>query len=230
MADESDEIFVVMPFGIKALGARAIDFDHVYRELIRRAGQEAGWRVTRIDEIAALGPISEQYLQRLFQASIVIADVTMPNGNVFYELGIRHAISTGLTLMTALKGTQLPFDIAHLRVFFYELDDLEGARTLLKRTLSNKRTLYARREDSGNPVRTLLEKLGTVTSPKQDSAAFAQDLAGRIQRAKTVEQLLSVWAWARNLSPLPALALIPLAERLAEYGEWSISTKSCVPP
>jgi 3',5'-cyclic AMP phosphodiesterase CpdA/Tfp pilus assembly protein PilF len=225
MADRIDEIFVVMPFGTKSLGTLSIDFDHIYHELIRKAGEEAGWRVTRIDEVAAPGPISEQYLQRLFQASIVIADVSMPNGNVFYELGIRHAISTGLTLMTALDGTQLPFDIAHLRVFFYKLDDLGRTRALLVRTLSDKRGLSDRPEDLGNPVRTFLEKLGTVTSPKQDSAAFAQDLVGRIERAKTVEQLLGVWAWARNLSPLPALALIPLAERLAEYGEWSISTE-----
>ena len=57
MADRIDEIFAVMPFGTKSLGARPIDFDHVYHELIRQAGEKAGWRVTRIDEIAAPGPI-----------------------------------------------------------------------------------------------------------------------------------------------------------------------------
>jgi 3',5'-cyclic AMP phosphodiesterase CpdA/tetratricopeptide (TPR) repeat protein len=223
MNGQGREIFVVMPFGKRSLGGtrrapRTIDFDRVYRDLIRAAGLDAGWLVERIDELSSPGVISEQYLQRLFDAPIVIADVTMPNANVFYELGIRHAISTGVTLMTALEGTQLPFDISHLRVLFYRLERLDQAR----RDLTN--AIGSHVEDSANPVRSFLERLGTTTSPKHDSAAFAQDLSGRIQRAKTVEQLLGVWSWAKNQSPLPPLALIPLAERLSEYGEWSTSS------
>lgn len=223
MKNRGREIFVVMPFGKRSFrglyGAHlAIDFDLVYRDLIRAAGLDAGWNVTRIDELSSPGIISEQYLRRLFDAPIVIADVTMPNGNVFYELGIRHAIATGITLMTALEGTQLPFDIAHLRVLFYRLDQLDQARRDLATAIND------RVDDSSNPVRSFLERLGTTTSPKHDSAAFAQDLSGRIQRAKTVEQLFGVWSWAKNQSPLPPLALITLAERLSEYGEWSTSS------
>src|SRR4051812_16257442 len=104
------DVFVVMPFGRKTffgpLGPITMDFDEVYDELIRPAVTELGWTVSRIDDLSAPGVISEQYLRRLFEASVVIADVTMPNANVFYELGIRHAISTGLTVMIAADGTQ----------------------------------------------------------------------------------------------------------------------------
>lgn len=221
MENQDREVFVVMPFGRKSFTIAdtpvEIDFDRVYRELICPASGAAGWHVNRIDELSSPGVISEQYLKRLFAASVVIADVTMPNGNVFYELGIRHAISTGLTLMIALEGTRLPFDIAHLRVLSYRPDRLEEARDALAAAVSS------RVDDTTNPVRAFLERLGATTSPRLDNAAFAQDLAGRIQRAKTVEQLVGIWNWTKNQSPLPALALLQLAGRLSEFNEWATS-------
>jgi 3',5'-cyclic AMP phosphodiesterase CpdA len=219
-AMQEPEVFVVMPFGIKhfSLNHEAVEmnFDRVYKDLIYPAVESAGLRVNRIDELAMPGIITEQYLQRLFEAAIVIADVTMPNGNVFYELGIRHAVSTGLTLLIAHEGTPLPFDIAHLRVYFYKRHRLETSRGLLVSALAS------RVDETVNPVRKFLQKLGQATSAT-DGAAFAQDLASRVLRAKTVEQLIGIWGWAKNQSPLPPLTLLQLAERLAEFDEWTTS-------
>jgi tetratricopeptide (TPR) repeat protein/predicted phosphodiesterase len=217
------EVFVVMPFGEKlflgAAGARRMDFDHVYRELIRPSVESIGWTAARIDEESVPGVITDQYLRRLFESAVVIADVTMPNGNVFYELGIRHAISTGLTVMIAVEGTALPFDIAHQRVLFYRIDALESARVLLAKAIRS------RIEDPSNPVRDFLERLGTTTNPRSDGAAFSHDLASRVQRARNVEQLIAVWGWARHQSPLPALGLMHLAERMSEFGAWTSSVE-----
>lgn len=217
------EVFVVMPFGEKMFigpaGTHRMDFDQVYRDLIRPSVELIGWTAARIDDQSAPGVITEQYLRRLFEASVVIADVTMPNGNVFYELGIRHAISTGLTVMIAVEGTILPFDIAHQRVHFYRLGELEASRAVLAGAIRSHI------DEPGNPVRDFLERLGTTTNPKSDGAAFAQDLAGRVQRAKTVDQLIAIWGWARHQSPLPALGLLQLAERMGEFGAWDPSVE-----
>ncbi len=218
------EIFVVMPFGKRVLVEKGveeqIDFDSIYNDLIRPAGHRIGWQVTRIDEVVRPGPISDQYLRRLFEAPVVIADVSMPNSNVFYELGIRHSISTGLTLLTALEGTSLPFDIAHLRVIFYDYQKLEESQEKIIEFLSEP---IQQRTD--NPVRSFLEQFGSTLTPSVDSTIFVQELAARIQRAKTIEQLLGVWFWAKNLSPLPALELIPLAEQLGEFRAWESSVE-----
>lgn len=220
MSKTPRKLFAVMPFGVKA----EIDFDLVYSELIRPAGNAAGWAVLRIDDIAVPGAISDQYLREIFDADMVVADVSISNANVFYELGIRHAISTGGTLLLALKGTPLPFDIAHLWVLFYELDSsgLLKARKRLEQTLLDYRPNQTL---TSNPIRQFLEKLGAVSNPASNIIAFEQELYGRISRGRNLEQLVAVWRWAQNLEPLPALALLSLAERLSEFEAWQISVE-----
>ena len=50
----------------------------------------------------------------------MVADVTYPNPNVFYELGLRHACRTGTVIIKDREGPRVPFDIAHLRYVEYE--------------------------------------------------------------------------------------------------------------
>lgn len=111
-------LFVIMPFGKRHTGDDVVvDFDLVYSQILRPAGELAGYSVLRIDEMLTPGLISDQYLRELFLADLAIADVSVPNGNVFYELGIRQAISTSGTILVALQGSTLPFDLSHQRVF-----------------------------------------------------------------------------------------------------------------
>ena len=101
-------MFVVMPFGSRLDHARGrtLDFDSVYHEIIRPAAEQADWTVTRIDDVVEPGVIADQYLRAIVNADLVLADISVPNGNVYYELGIRHAVSAGGTLLIALAGTQ----------------------------------------------------------------------------------------------------------------------------
>lgn len=66
----------------------------------------------------------------------VIADITYPNPNVFYELGIRHAIKTGTILIRENVNFSIPFDISHLRHIEYtqEPAGMEKLANQLKRT------------------------------------------------------------------------------------------------
>src|SRR6476646_10501831 len=85
--------FIVRPFGVKKdLTQKDIDFDRVERELIAPA-------LTRLDisgrttaEILEAGNIRTDMFQRLLTAGLVIADLSIHNANVFYELGIRHSL------------------------------------------------------------------------------------------------------------------------------------------
>lgn len=217
-------IFVIMPFGIKydysSPKEKLIDFDVIYNKIIKPAGVSAGWNVTRIDEVVSSGTITNQYLKEIMQAEVVIADISIPNPNVFYELGIRQSISTGSTILIALEGSQLPFDVSDQRVIFYSLDlsRLDKSKERIVQALSQQAL-----ETSENPVKLFLEQIGASVNPKIDSAAFEQELQGRIERAENSNQLIAVWKWVQNYSPLPSFILLKLAKKLSDFSEWSIS-------
>jgi hypothetical protein len=85
--------FVAMPFGIKpAADGKPIDFNRVYREFIAPALEAAGLESIRNDEALRPGDIRTDMFQELLVADLVLADLSIDNPNVWYELGVRHAL------------------------------------------------------------------------------------------------------------------------------------------
>src|SRR3981081_3566130 len=60
--------------------------------------------------------------ERLMLWHYAIADITGANPNVFYELGIRHALRPSSTVILFVEGTVIPFDIALVRGISYRTD------------------------------------------------------------------------------------------------------------
>ncbi len=118
--------FVAMPFGQKnGPDGKPIFFNRVYAEYIRPALEAAGLQVFRADEEQAAGDIRSDMFQELLIADLVLADLTIDNPNVWYELGVRHALrARGVVLVQGPReGT--PFDIYTDRKLRYHL--LDGA-------------------------------------------------------------------------------------------------------
>ena len=92
--------FVAMPFGIKpGSDGKAIDFNRIYDEYIKPALEAAGLEVFRADEESRAGDIRTDMFQELLIADLVVVDLTIDNPNVWYELGVRHALrSRGVVL------------------------------------------------------------------------------------------------------------------------------------
>ena len=108
--------FVLMPFGRKTdATGRTTDFDAVYQQIIAPAVQEAGLDPIRADEEKIGGTIHKPMFERLMLCDYAVADITGANPNVFYELGIRHAMRPRSTVILFAEGTTLPFDVALLR-------------------------------------------------------------------------------------------------------------------
>jgi hypothetical protein len=119
--------FVLMPFGRKTDAAgRTTDFDAVYHQIIAPAVEEAGLDPIRADEEKIGGAIHKPMFERLMLCNYAIADITGANPNVFYELGIRHAMRPRSTVILFATGTVLPFDIALLRGIPYQTNE-QGA-------------------------------------------------------------------------------------------------------
>jgi uncharacterized protein DUF4071 len=115
--------FVLMPFGKKPdASGKQVDFDAVYHDLIKPAVEAAGLEPLRADEEMTGGMIHKPMFERLILCEYAVADLTTANANVFYELGLRHAVRSWSTvLLFAEGGSQLPFDVAPLRALPYRL-------------------------------------------------------------------------------------------------------------
>jgi hypothetical protein len=116
--------FVLMPFGRKTdATGRTTDFDAVYQEIIAPAVVGAGLEPIRADEEKVGGTIHKPMFERLMLCPYAVADITGANPNVYYELGIRHALRPRATVILFAEGTTLPFDIAPLRGIPYGVNE-----------------------------------------------------------------------------------------------------------
>jgi tetratricopeptide (TPR) repeat protein len=114
--------FIAMPFGRKP-GPEGvdIDFNRIYKELLVPAIEAAGLSPFRADQELNGGSILQDMFQQLLVADLVVADLTIPNPNVWYELGVRHALrSRGVVLMFAGKSPSA-FDLYTDRKLRYSL-------------------------------------------------------------------------------------------------------------
>jgi O-acetyl-ADP-ribose deacetylase (regulator of RNase III) len=130
--------FVIMPFGKKDVHdgkgnvIDTVDFNLVYDELIKKAVKDIGIECERCDEIPESGSIHKKMFKGIFEADVAVVDITSLNQNVFYELGVRHALHKYVTVVIQKKNDQpLPFNIRGLGITPYELSteaQIEAAR------------------------------------------------------------------------------------------------------
>jgi hypothetical protein len=106
--------FVLMPF--------APDYRAVYENAIRPAAVAAGFECHRASSQDYMPrAIMREVVESIFDADVIIADITGANANVFYELGIAHTLGNKTILIceSPPEGQKLPFDISSYLVLFY---------------------------------------------------------------------------------------------------------------
>jgi hypothetical protein len=176
--------FVLMPIGPHRDDGRgnAIDFDRLYRTVVRPAVEEAGLRPFRDDDLGSGGLVQKFAFEALLMCDFVLADLTTPNPNVMYELGIRHAARPSGTLAMTARADAMPFAVHSLRSLRYELD---AANLLPRREARRFRAalageLRAMREGGppvDSPVFQLVPEWHTV--PPVGAAADLPGLRGK---------------------------------------------------
>jgi hypothetical protein len=135
--------FVDMPFGKKADLASGVevDFDQVYERAIEPAILGAGLEPIRGDRERTGGIIHGPMFGRLLLSDFVIADLTLNNPNVFYELGIRHTARPFTTVPIFAAIHALPFDVSLVRAIPYTLENgklTDGAAGKLQSDLRSR--------------------------------------------------------------------------------------------
>lgn len=121
-----ENCFVIMAISDQKYDTTEVTFEELkdtYENVIKPAILSARPRINilRADECAVPGTITTDILTHLMYDNIVIADVTFPNPNVYYELGLRHSFKPGTILIkNANIKIKAPFDISHQRYIEYE--------------------------------------------------------------------------------------------------------------
>jgi hypothetical protein len=117
-----------MPFGVKRTETARqgvpveIDFDRLWDVVYRPVLGDAGYHPVRADrDVGAL--IVLEMIQRLALSDLVVADVTLPNANVYYEVGVRHAAKRTGCVLVATDWADPVFDLRQIRQLRFPLRD-----------------------------------------------------------------------------------------------------------
>ncbi|HVS57535.1 MAG TPA: tetratricopeptide repeat-containing protein, partial [Casimicrobiaceae bacterium] len=165
--------FIIRPFGAKA----GVNFDAVDEKLIQPALAQIGVSGNTTTEIVEQGNIREDMFRLLVCADLVIADISIHNANVFYELGIRHGMRPNATFLLRANVDEYPFDLRTDRYLAYDQNDPASSVTALARAL--RATLDSSRVDS--PVYQVLPNL---KAPDPTALrAVPEDFREDVQRA-----------------------------------------------
>jgi hypothetical protein len=103
--------FVLMPFHSS--------FESYYRSIYTPALVAAGYAVTRADENIGSTPIMLDVQESILKADLILCEMSGKNPNVFYELGLAHAIGKRVILLSK-KKSDIPFDLQHVRAITYD--------------------------------------------------------------------------------------------------------------
>jgi hypothetical protein len=127
--EAGDSCFVMMPF--------AAPLGNYYEKVYKPAIEKAGLKPARADaEIFGTGKIMDQVWSGINAAKVLVAEMTTRNPNVFYELGLAHALKKPVVLVSSNEG-DVPFDLKHIRVIYYDVTDPFWGTKLLDKVAEN---------------------------------------------------------------------------------------------
>jgi hypothetical protein len=217
--------FVLMPFGKKpdATGGM-VDFDQIYQQIIKPAIENAGLECLRADEEMTGGIIHKPMFERLILCEYAVADLTTANANVFYELGLRHAVRPWSTVLIFAGGERLPFDVGLLRALPYKLsqaglpenpaEDMEALASRLKQ--ARKDAAEHPKGVADSPLYQLVEDYPDVKHEKtdvfRDRVQYSNDIKNRLASARRegIEAVRQIEQSLENLDSIESGAIIDL--------------------
>lgn len=127
--ESGDSCFVMMPFA----DPQGPYYDKIYAPAI----EKAGLKPVRADaSIFGAGKIMDQIWAGINSAKVLVAELTTKNPNVFYELGLAHALQKPVVLVSSNEN-DVPFDLKHIRVIYYDMADPFWGTKLIEKVAEN---------------------------------------------------------------------------------------------
>jgi len=139
--------FVIMPFTKK--------YFSLYESAVQPALMECGYTTQRADSVPTSQDLIHAIVRGIVEADLVLADVSEPNANVYYELGISHSL-TKATILICQEPVGLPFNISPQHVLTYPVGKYgpEVLKHKLKHWVTSQRPCM---DPLSNPVSAVLD-------------------------------------------------------------------------
>jgi hypothetical protein len=230
--------FMIMPYGRRptqvepsSTAPGEIDFNALWDKAFAPTIQSLGYDPVRADQdTGAL--IINQMIERLYFADLVLADMTIPNGNVYYEVGVRHAAKkTGCVLLAAEWSKQL-FDVAQMRTVRYPLSDGNVGESAAKAVIKAITGEIEKRRDGISPVHDSIKGYPNrvdeaAASTMKDVMTATAEFQGKIRAVRILPRAsrmarakgLVGQYWKPPFTPSTALALLLLMKDSAENAD-----------
>ena len=214
--------FVIMPFGIKIVGGKRVDFDRIYEVIFAPAIEatelpEGGYLTPkRADADIFSGVIDVEMFSYIEYSRFALADISGLNPNVFYELGIRHAVQQSGTAIFHQAEVPNPFNTNRIRAFPYEYEPDEHAaesRALITNVLTE--SLKHNRLDS--PVRMAL---ATQQHQPQHVERLLLDAENAVRNCDMATATLK-YREALNFDEANPLIHLKLGTLLKDQNDWA---------
>jgi len=222
---------MVMPFEKRKIDSdeagvpSEVDFNALWANVHLPVLEQLGYRPVRADsDLGAL--IINEMVQRLAVADLVVADISLPNANVYYEIGVRHAARRDGCVLVGADWATPVFDLAQMRRLRYPLSDgscrvetTAGARSALARGLREMArgqspvfaavAGYPRTDDPTNVV--AFEELVDALTGFQHDVAMIKEAPDADTRRELTLQLLTEYGTQPAVRDSVAVQIIGLA-------------------
>jgi hypothetical protein len=139
------------------------------------------FKIVRADEFPHPGSITHQIISLLYNADLVVADLTGSNANVAYELAVRHAFNK-VSIHLIDKADDIPFDLKDERTIMFDLSDpdsIESCKDELKKFIG---AMFRGGVQYNSPV---FRTLGIAAATAEEKEGFLEKISDQIESMAT---------------------------------------------
>lgn len=201
--------FVIIPYDTKTdfSSGQQYNMENSYENLIKPVFEKLGIECFRAKDKQHSGVIDAHMYRWIFDADIVVADLTTWNPNVMYELGIRHAVKPFTTILISdekARSNRVPFDLNHVSINFYKHlgEDIGAseARRFCNVLESLVKEILGKQNDVDSPLYTFLQDL----KPPLRSQVLAKQVVAENKPMPDIAERIKAAEKARRNNDLAA--------------------------
>lgn len=219
-AVSADSCFTIMPFGGW--------FDTYYESIYVPAIQAADLVARRADDLYRPSTIVHDIWEYTKSAKLVLADLSGKNANVFYELGLAHALAKPAVLVTESMD-DVPFDLRGLRIIQYDKNESKWGDLLQHKITTAIKEVIASPLDAVLPAflkvnpesktKGVSETERQILELKRDVDLLRREVATRESAADRLRDYYSQKSGVMLSSPSESSGMPPMTPREKQVAE-----------
>lgn len=185
--EKNKSCFVIGPIGDEASDTRKRS-DQLLKYVIEPVAEEHGYTVDRADKLAKPGIITNQIIESIVDADLVVADLTEKNPNVFYELAIRHGLQKPFIHIVD-SSEKIPFDIAGVRSIQININDLDSVFNAKKEMSDQLQNIESGKMPIENPISVSFDMQKLRASDKPADRIQADIVQSQAEMQRSIRRL-----------------------------------------